>query len=197
MWSSRAAESGILSGNRFASGLYARRAVRLASVLLVASLAACTVEPLNRANTDSALATGAPNANVRAILAGTEISPVDTRVAQQTRNELLRLFGGGNAAGESPYRVDLLVTSKAASLAVETSAKAPTAAQVTVTSTYRLMDIKTGETVDTGRRTSLAAYDRTPQAFANQRAKRDAENRAAREAAQQIFLAISQAVAKR
>jgi len=66
-----------------------------------------------------------------------------------------------------------------------------TAGTVTVTARYDLVDLKTNETIASGSRDASASYDRTGQVLANNRATRDAENRAAKEAAEALRLAIA------
>jgi len=92
------------------------------------------------------------------------------------------------------YSVKLKVTTTARTLSVETSSLSPTSAQVAVLVNYTLVDKTTGKTVSKGKRRSLSSFDRTPQSFANERAQRDAENRAAKEAAQQIRLSLAQTI---
>jgi len=73
----------------------------------------------------------------------------------------------------------------------------PTAGTVTLTSRYRLTDIRSGAVLGTGTRSFSASFDRPSQEFATYRAQIDAENRAARELAQLLSLAIAQDLAKR
>ena len=176
--------------------LASRRASLLcAATLMMAAVAGCTVSPLNSATNSGATSDGV-SSSVAAQLAGITISPVSTRVAQQVRNELLNQFGASAETRSGLYSLSLVVTHAAANIAVERSAKAPTAAQVTVRVTYGLTEKSTGNTVGTGLIQTLAAYDRTSQSFANQRALRDAENRAAKEAASRVRLAVAQKIAE-
>ena len=168
------------------------RAVPLALCALI-GLAGCTVEPLNA--TKSMVAPGEP-ASVVQILAATEVAPASTRISQQVRNELLFALNGGKPLPDGRYKISLVVTPTSTFVSIETDVQAPRAAQVQVRVDYALIDKTTGNTVSTGNRTALASYDRTPQSFANQRAERDAQNRAAKEVARQIRLAVGQTIAK-
>ena len=68
----------------------------------------------------------------------------------------------------------------------------PSAGAVLVSASYTLSDLQTGENVTSGSRSVTAAFDRPRQEFAVYRAKRDAEDRAARELAEFIRLALAQ-----
>jgi LPS-assembly lipoprotein len=65
-----------------------------------------------------------------------------------------------------------------------------------LTSSYVLTKARTGEAVATGTRRISSSYDRSRQEFAALRAERDAENRAARELAELLRLAIAQDILK-
>ena len=158
-------------------------------------LAACTVEPLNRSVSDSAIASGSQSASVTAALAGSEVAPVDTRSAQQVRNALLFAINGGRSVEPGPYKINLTVTTTSQNVSVQSSVRAPTSAQLRLEAGYSMIEKTTGKVVTSGERTTIAGYELTPQNFANQRALRDAEDRAAKEVAQQIRLALLQALA--
>ena len=173
---------------------------RVFSALLALSvltfLSACTVEPLNAARSNSQLVNGNYNASVSQTLAATEIDPVSERSAQQVRNRLLFAMNGGELQPGGRYRVSLTVKETTQTLSVQASSLAPTSAQVRVLADYSLIDKKSGGVIATGQRRALAAYDRTPQSFSNLRAQRDAQDRAAREVAEQLRLAIAQNIAR-
>ena len=169
-----------------------RRATTVAAVLL---LAACTVKPLNSTSSNASLEAGT-SAEISAIMKSIEVSPVSTRVAQQVRNQLLFDMNGGSLQPGGKYRVNLDVTSSSRSLAVETDSLSPTSSQVGVTVNYLLIESETRKTVASGKRVAVASFDKTPQQFANERAERDAQNRAAKDVARQVHLAIAQALAR-
>ena len=68
----------------------------------------------------------------------------------------------------------------------------PTAGTVTLTARYVLTETATGKAVTEGQRQIMSSYDRPFQEFAAARAQRDAENRAARELAELLKLALAQ-----
>ncbi|MEQ1936662.1 LPS assembly lipoprotein LptE [Mesorhizobium sp. CN5-321] len=178
-----------------------RPAVRrglLAGVVLTAALAsACTVRPLY---SNAPLSPGS-TATAQSELASIAVKPVTTRYAQQVRNNLIFAFTGGKERTDNPlYSLDLNVTElvqTAATVQISKDQDQPTAGTVTLTSRYRLTDAKTGKVVSTGTRSMSASYDKPNQEFASYRAQLDAENRAARELAEILNLAIAQDLAKR
>jgi LPS-assembly lipoprotein len=182
---------------------------RLAAALAVAStlaVSACTVQPLYGGATAS-IAPGEASARVASIAvkeavprtaAGLEVA---LRPAQEVRNHLIFGFNGGAGQPASPrYLMELEVLQRTSETAtVQRTRKddnEPSAGAVRLTGTYRLVDPVTTEIVATGTRSATATFDRPVQLFAESRAERDAENRAARELAAFLQLAVMQDLAK-
>ncbi len=165
------------------------RTLILAGFLSVASLgiSSCTVQPLNSVETGGSVAPSE--------LSAVNVKEVSNRVGQQVRNYLIFGLTGGGHPENATHQLSLDVTANTVNISVVTSTAAPTAAQVTVTARYRLTDNSGKETIATGIRQAIASYDRTNQSFANQRAERDAENRAAKEVAEQLRLVIAATLA--
>ncbi|MBO6717177.1 MAG: hypothetical protein JJ913_04380 [Rhizobiaceae bacterium] len=161
-------------------------------MVLAGPLAGCTVGPLY----GNAYA---PNSTT-AKLADIRISSVSTRQAQEVRNHLIFMFSGGKGEPADPaYAMDLVVTSYTSSAAViqaSTTERSPTASLLNMTARYTVRDTATGKVVGTGQRQVASAYDVPLQEFAALRALRDAENRAARELAEQVRLAVAQEIAR-
>lgn len=152
-------------------------------------LSACQVRPL--------YAPAAVSADAPARVASVAVKPVTTREAQQVRNHLVFFINGGAAeATDARYQVSLGVTSSTTgAMAVQvadTDDYVPTASTVTMTSIYTISDTETGDRVASGKRQVAASYDRPRQGFAAARAERDAQDRAARELAEQLRFAILQ-----
>lgn len=169
----------------------------LAAVLLAAGLlgAGCTVRPLY----SDAVAPGA-SAPMGAQLAAVSVNPVSTRQGQEVRNQLIFLLGGGQGNPSAPaYTLDIAVTSyssAAAVIQVSTNTQSPTSSLLTMSAGYTLTEAATGRVVARGRRAISSAYDVPQQQFAALRSERDAENRAARELAEQLRFAIAQDLSK-
>lgn len=149
-----------------------RRVVGLALGLAAAGLSACTEMPRPLYGR----ASGASEA-----LTTVDIGPVQGRVGQQVRNELVfGFYGGAGEASVKPiHRLELTVTSIDNAVGVERYRNLPSAYVEQVTATYALVDIASGATVTSGTSFANAAYDYSEQRFADVRAKRDAENRVA------------------
>jgi len=179
------------------SGVRAGRLVTGAVLLSVALASACTVRPLY---SNQPLTVGGQTVTTEE-LASISVKPVRTRYAQQVRNNLI--FGLTHGKGEpaSPvYSLDLGVTESiqsAASIQVTTDQDEPSAGIVTLTADYRLTEVSTGKLVGAGKRSISSSFDRPKQEFATYRAELDAENRAARELAEILRLALAQDLAKR
>lgn len=184
-----------MSSDESGAGVLTNGAGRLSVAAALAAavlLAGCTVRPLYDGGS-SVTGAIAPSQDIR--LGQIDIGLPDTRQEQEVRNHLLFLFGGGTPqAAEKRYRLELDVTASvtsAAQVQVATEEE-PTAGLVIMRGTYSLSDIATGEIIASGRRQTTSAYDVPRQEFAALRAVRDAENRAARELAEFIRLAVAQ-----
>ncbi len=165
----------------------------LVSIALTAA-SGCTVRPLYG---DAGVAAGQ---GVSATLASIEVKPVDTRQALEVRNHLIFLLTGGAGRTANPSMIlKLDVESKSAGAAtIQVAAdNEPSAGTVTMTAEYTLVDASTGEQISTGERVISASFDRLRQEFATMRAQRDAENRAARELAELLRLAVAQDLQRR
>ncbi|MBA3446976.1 MAG: hypothetical protein H0T56_05120 [Pseudaminobacter sp.] len=152
---------------------------------------ACTVRPLY----SDATAFGGTSAQDAAGLSSVVVKPVKTRYAQEVRNHLIFLFNGGAGQPANPeYSMDLGVTVIDSRTALIQTVKEdrPTAGTIIMKSFYVIKKFGTGETVAQGTREFSSSYDKPRQEFAALRAQRDAENRAARELAELLRLAVAQ-----
>ncbi|WP_067224259.1 LPS assembly lipoprotein LptE [Stappia indica] len=168
----------------------ARRRTLAVLVMGAALLAgACQVRPLYGT-------IGGPGGSTPAVtteLAAIDIDTVETasvedldRVGQVLRNELIFGFRRGREGGEPRYRLRILIDRPLNEVGVERLADVPSAYTVTVNASYVLSEIGTGRTVTTGRAFGSASFDFSSQRFANLRAERDAEDRAAKMVAADI-----------
>ena len=156
------------------------------SLLLI--LGGCQFQPLY-ADRSGTIQSG-PN------LSSVSVSQVNTRVAQQVRNHLIFLMHGGAPSVEKTHEARIRVSWSNKQLASIQGVQDSTSGRVTVTASYSLIELATGTAVSFGKRRAFASYDRTGQVFANERAERDAENRAAKEAAEALRLAIAADLSK-
>ena len=152
------------------------RRVALAGLLLgFTALSACTVSPVYGTRSGAAP------------LGLVSVTEVQTRVAQRVRNALIETLGTPSVA--EPFTLDLRVSNDIKLFLRDFETERASAGTVTVTAafTLRAPDGRVSE----GRERARASFDAPLQEFARQRAIRDAENRAAREVAQRVRLAIA------
>ena len=152
----------------------------LAVILGFGLLAGCQAQPLY----------GSMGGNTHSI----SVSEADSRVEQVVRNELVLGFGGEQQNGA--YQLDLNVSSGVSGLLPGGLDNEFSAARTTVTATYVLKSASTGETIKSGSRFADAQLDLPSQNFAQERAKLEAENRAARQVAALVRADVAAALAR-
>ena len=125
--------------------------------------------------------------SLRDVLRDVEIAEIDGRVAQEIRNDIVfELTGGaGNPVG-APFRLSLSVSSSPQSSIIDPRTGVSLADYVAVNVRYYLFDVAAKKQLLTDSALARVSVDRSLQRFARARGIRDAENRAAREVAQQI-----------
>ncbi|SDR62669.1 LPS-assembly lipoprotein [Rhizobiales bacterium GAS191] len=163
------------SFDRFRFGLSSRFGVAgpMVASLLMLTVSGC-IHPLYGPN------------GVNAQLAQVEVAPIPDRVGHYLAEELkFETDGSGN---RPPPRYRLTVTTKETigGLIVNLHTLTSDAASITLTADYRLAELGSDKEVAKGSASSTASYDRSQQRFANVRAARDAEIRAAGVLADQI-----------
>ena len=149
----------------------------LSLVLLGPVLSACGMQPLY----GSAAVTG----GVAEQLAAIDIQSIPGRVGQVVRNELVFKTTGGGEEADPLYRLDIALRESAQSTLVEIDGDA-NGLVFALNADFKLVRKADNSVVMTGRAQSRAAYQKGESIFANIRARRDAENRAARTLAEHI-----------
>ncbi len=173
--------------SRSGGGRKAGRLILLAAVA-AAALAACTVQPL--------YAPTAAGTSAVAALGTIYIDPVDTRIGQELRNQLIfQLNGGKGQPADARYRMKLVVSASENALGVTPIETAP-AYSITVAATYEVRSVADDKIVYRSTSRQSASYDRVNQVYANTRARLDAENRAAGLVANDIRIRLASAAAK-
>jgi LPS-assembly lipoprotein len=154
---------------------------RLGLVALAAALAlgGCSdVRPL--------YGTTATGETTAARIATIDLKLADSRIGQRVRNELVFAFYGGGEPAEPRYRLNLRVNDSSIPVGIERTESTPAAYLVQLNATFTLTDVASGATILSGTSFANASYDFSQQRFANVRAQRDAENRAANQIAADI-----------
>jgi LPS-assembly lipoprotein len=165
-----------------------RIAARLLAVAALAGLTAGCFQPMYAEHTD-----GTPG--LREKLMGIELPPVDkpnasrdARIGVEIRNALaFKLYG--NATGMAPtHRLVLRFNTSRSSLMIDPATALPSSENYGIDAQYNLIEIVSNKSVMTGSTFSRVSYDIPGQLqrFARARAFRDAEDRAAKEIAENI-----------
>lgn len=122
-------------------------------------------------------------------LARINVAPIPERVGQQVRNELIYAFSAGEAP-DAPYKLVVTLKSNISEGVIQPTGEAVTK-NYELRANFTLIRVETGEVLYGGSALARAAFDRTTQLFANQRAERDAEDRAAKSVAENIKTRIA------
>jgi LPS-assembly lipoprotein len=157
--------------------------LRLTAVLLCAGLAGgCMFQPMYA---QTPLFGGGPSLNEA--LRDVDVASIDGRIGNELRNDLIyELTGGeGNRTG-APYRLTLVANVSSFNPIVDQRSGRPVSQMLSFDITYKLHDVVQDRIVLTEQALARVSIDATQQRFANARAVRDAENRAAKVAAEQI-----------
>ncbi|MEJ8574948.1 hypothetical protein [Microbaculum marinum] len=124
------------------------------------------------------------------VLADVDVAPVEGRVAQKVRNDLLFQLNGGNP-GSGSYMVTLRVKERYTNIITRTISGLPGGRNIRLQVDYELKQVGGTEVLASGTVTRIASFDYFNQRFANDRATIDAENRAAGEVAVDIQLRLA------
>jgi LPS-assembly lipoprotein len=155
------------------------------ALLLAASVGGCLQPMYAEKGPATAVAGGAPGAATS--LAAIDILPMEGRVGQKIRNDLIFAFTGGGAPLPPAYRLDVaLQVISAQTAVVDPFTDRPELETAGIDAAYTLTQVGTGVPVLSGNAFGRASYTTTRQRFSNVRAQRDAEDRAARVIVEQI-----------
>jgi LPS-assembly lipoprotein len=149
------------------------------------ALAGCTVQPLYAPHRS-------PARFSRRRLPRFHVKPVNGRVGQKLRNHLIFILNNGSGLPANPaYDLKLDVQSKAGT---RPSCRSDLGRRTDCPHRHRyrlLQAVRADGTLLSRTAAAAASYDVSLQEFANTRAERDAENRAARDAAEQLRALIA------
>ncbi len=116
-----------------------------------------------------------------------DVKAIEGRVGQKMRNELIFLLRGGAGPGPVAYRLEVKQFVEAGqSAVVEPLTSVPETRTISLTVTYGLSRAGTIDPIFTDTVFATATYFSGLQRFANLRAERDAEDRAATQIAERI-----------
>lgn len=116
-----------------------------------------------------------------------EVKAIDGRVPQKMRNELIFLLRGGAGQGQTNYRLTVTkFTEQGQSAIVDPLTGVQESRTISLLITYELAPAGSIEPLFTGNAVATATYFAGLQRFANVRAERDAEDRAATQLAERV-----------
>jgi LPS-assembly lipoprotein len=157
--------------------------LRLAAAsLLAAALGGCMFQPMYA---QTPLFGSGPS--LRDALRDVDVASIKGRIGNELRNDLIyELTGGEGNQADAPFRLTLVANVSSFSPVIDTESGRPVSEMVSFDVTYKLHDVVRDRIVLTEQALARVSIDRSQQRFANVRAIRDAENRAAKVVAEQI-----------
>lgn len=125
-------------------------------------------------------------ADVNEKLAKLEVAPIPGRVGQRVRNELIfQSTGGGYAAEQPAYRLEIVLTESISATLVQIDGNS-SGSVYNLKARFRLVRIDDRSVALEGDSYGRVAFQRFDSVFSNVRARQDAENRAARNVADDL-----------
>jgi LPS-assembly lipoprotein len=166
------------------------RFARVFGALALAGLTAGCFQPLYGEHTTT---TG--SASLPAQLSAVDVAPIDapggsrlSRVTVGVRNELIYDLTGGNGGISPTHRLVVKLTATQLQVIIDINTARPDINNYAIDGTYTLTELATGKIVVRGQTFARVSYNipGQEQRFAGERGLRDAENRAAKELAENI-----------
>lgn len=156
--------------------------IALSLALLGPVLSGCGFQPLYGS---AAVTGGTGGTGVGDQLAAIDIDEIPGRVGQVVRNELVFKTTGGGETPEALYKLDIALRESAQSTLVEIDGDAK-GLVFALNANFTLRRRSDNAVILSGKAQSRAAYQKVESIFANIRARRDAEDRAAKMIADSI-----------
>jgi LPS-assembly lipoprotein len=165
------------------------RLARLATVLALAGLTGGCFQPIYGERN----AYG--SAGVGYKMAGVEVPPIDApngsriaRIGVNLRNNLIFDLTGGGSTASATHRLKVALTATTQQVIVDINTARPDIQNYALNASYTLTDLATGKVVVNGQTFARVSYDipGQEQRFAGARGQRDAEDRAAKDIAENI-----------
>lgn len=162
--------------------IFARRVFAAIGMVSLLALSGCGWRPL--------YGTTAGGADLQDVMRTVDISTIPGRVGQQIRNELIFDTTGGGEAAVPEYRLDIAIRESILNTLVDNTGD-PQSQTYQLYSQFKLVRLNDNKVVLKGNSNARAAFDKVDSVFADIRAKRDAENRAARTIADSVRLRMA------
>lgn len=157
------------------------------AVMIAPLLAGCGFQPLYGA--------GPSGVQLNDVMRTVSVVPIPGRVGQRIRNELIFATTGGGYADAAQYRLEIAIRESVKDVFVARSGESEGRAYRLIAS-FKLVRLADDKELISGQSVGRAAYDNLDSTFADVRARRDAENRAAKSVAQDIQTRIATALSR-
>ncbi len=125
-----------------------------------------------------------------------EIEPISGRLGHYLADDLIFALNGTGSHVLAKYKLVVTTSEGVQTPLVDTVTGLVTGSTVTVSANYVLTPMDGGPPIVKGKTFVAASYDRTSQRFSDMRAARDAEQRDARQLAEQIHTLLAAALSK-
>ncbi len=157
------------------------------AIMVTPLLAACGFHPL--------YGTAPSGVQLDEVLRRVSISPIPGRVGQRIRNELIFGTTGGGYADAAEYRLEIAIRESVENVVIAQTGRSEGRAYQLI-ALFKLVSLNDDAELIAGQSVGRAAYDNLGSNFADVRARRDAENRAAKSVAQDIQTRIATALSR-
>jgi len=155
--------------------------------LIAPMLAGCGFRPM--------YAETSTGAQLDDVMRAVSVAEIPGRVGQRIRNELIFATTGGGDRAAPRYRLEIAIRESVQDVFVARTGESEGRAYQ-LTAAFKLIQLDEEAVVISGKSVSRAAYDNLDSTFADIRARRDAENRAARTVADDIQKRIAMALSR-
>jgi LPS-assembly lipoprotein len=163
--------------------------VAAALVLVSPALSACGFSPLY-GRSDIAVVPGKQYATlVRDELARISVDPIPNRLGLTMRNQLLDLLTPDGEPASPAYKLTIVLHEKSEGLAIQDDSSI-TRYNYRLRAQYVLREVQSGEVIQSGEESAVAAYNVADSQFATLSAEKDVRARAARELSQTLRLRL-------
>lgn len=120
-----------------------------------------------------------------------DVKPIDGRVGTKLRTELIFLLRGGAAKEQTAYRLEIApLFEEGQSAVVDPLSGVQETRTISLRATFKLYPAGSLDPIFTSDAVAIASYFASLQRFANVRAQRDAEDRAATQLAERIRIRV-------
>jgi LPS-assembly lipoprotein len=165
-------------------------ALRLASVLVLASTLAACFQPVH------APRLGGGGSALQATLSQVSVDRIDGFIGYTLKSELDYLLTGGAPAQGTRFRLKVTIIQDRGSSIIDGATGRALSVTLQAQAVYELTDLRDKKIRASGRTFASAAFDRSQQRFATTRAQRDAEERLGKSLAERMRIIIATALSK-